>query len=133
MAFNGCRNLKSVTMGNNVTSIGITAFYNTALTSFAFPSALTSIAQSAFENSKLTGNIVLPDAMMTIGTQAFAGTQLTGVSIPAGVSSIGQGAFAPIPTLANITLDAGNATFKFENGVLLNTAGTRIFVTAHEG
>ena len=131
--FNGCRNLKSVTMGDNVTSIGITAFYNTALTSFDFPSALTSIGQSAFENSKLTGNIVLPDAMTAIGTQAFAGTQLTGVSIPSGVSSIGQGAFAPIPTLANITLDAGNATFKYENGVLLNTAGTRILVTAHEG
>ena len=131
--FNGCRSLKSVTMGDGVTSIGITAFYNTALTTFNFPSALTSIGQSAFENSQLTGNIELPNALTAIGTQAFAGTQLTGVSIPAIVTSIGQGAFAPIPTLASISLAEGNATFKLDNGVLLNAGGTRLLVTAHEG
>ena len=130
--FNGCRNLKNVTMGDNVTSIGITAFYNTGLTSFTFPSALTSIGQSAFENSKLGGDIVLPNALTAIGTQSFAGTQLTGVSIPASVTSIGQGAFAPIATLANITLAEGNTAFKLENGVLLNAAGNRLLVTAHE-
>ena len=131
--FNGCRNLTSVTMGDNVTSIGITAFYNTGLTSFTFPSALTSIGQSAFENSKLQGDIVLPNGLTAIGTQAFAGTQLTGVTIPATVTSIGQGAFAPIPTLANIILVEGNGVFRLDNGVLLNTAGTRLLVTAHEG
>ncbi len=131
--FNGCRSLKNVTMGDGVTGIGITAFYNTALTTFNFPSALTSIGQSAFENSQLTGNIELPTALTAIGTQAFAGTQLTGVSIPASVTSIGQGAFAPIPTLASISLAEGNATFKLDNGVLLNAGGTRLLVTAHEG
>ena len=131
--FNGCRSLRSITMGDNVTSIGITAFYNTGLTSFAFPSALTSIGQSAFENSQLAGDIVLPGAVTAIGTQAFAGTQLTAVSIPASVTSIGQGAFAPIPTLASITLDGGNAAFKMDGGALLNAAGTRLLVTAHEG
>ena len=131
--FNGCRNLTSVTMGDNVTSIGITAFYNTGLTSFTFPSALTSIGQSVFENSKLQGEIELPNGLTAIGTQAFAGTQLTGVSIPATVTSIGQGAFAPIPTLANITLAEGNGAFRLDNGVLLNAAGTRLLVTAHEG
>lgn len=131
--FNGCRNLKNVTIGDNVTSIGITAFYNTALTSFDFPGALTTIGQSAFENSKLTGEIVLPDALTAIGTQAFAGTQLTGVSIPASVTSIGQAAFAPIPTLANISLGDGNTGFKIQDGALLNAAGTRLLVTAHEG
>ena len=131
--FNGCRNLKNVTIGDNVTSIGIIAFYNTALTSFDFPGALTTIGQSAFENSKLTGEIVLPDALTAIGTQAFAGTQLTGVSIPASVTSIGQAAFAPIPTLANISLGDGNTSFKIQDGALLNAAGTRLLVTAHEG
>ena len=131
--FNGCRNLRNVTMGNGVTSIGITAFYNTALTSFNFPSALMTISQSAFENSKLAGDIVLPNTLTAIGTQAFAGTQLTGVTIPANVTSIGSAAFAPIPTLANITLAEGNTAFKYENGALLNAAGTRLLVTAHEG
>ena len=131
--FNGCRNLQQVSMGDNVTSIGITAFYNTALTSFTFPSALTSIGQSAFENSKLNGEIMLPALLTAIGTQAFAGTQLTSVIIPASVTSIGTGAFAPIPTLANITLEEGNTAFKLDNGVLLNAAGNRLLVSAHEG
>ena len=131
--FNGCRNLTNVTMGDNVTSIGITAFYNTGLTSFTFPSALTSIGQSAFENSKLTGDIELPVNLTSISTQAFAGTSLTGVSIPAGVTSIGSGAFAPIAPLASITLAEGNTSFTLDNGVLLNAAGTRLLVTAHEG
>ncbi|MBR5170181.1 MAG: leucine-rich repeat protein [Muribaculaceae bacterium] len=131
--FNGCRNLSNITMGDAVTSIGITAFYNTALTSFTFPSALTTINQSAFENSQLAGDIVLPASLTAIGSQAFAGTRLTGVTIPASVTSIGQGAFAPIPTLANITLVEGNTAFKLDNGVLLNAAGTRLLVSAHEG
>ena len=131
--FNGCRNLSSITMGDAVTSIGITAFYNTALTSFTFPSALTTINQSAFENSQLAGDIVLPAALTAIGTQAFAGTRLTSVVIPASVTSIGTGAFAPIPTLAGITLAEGNTAFMLDNGVLLNAAGTRLLVSAHEG
>ena len=138
--FNGCRNLKSVTMGDAVTSIGITAFYNTGLTSFSFPKTLTSIGQSAFENSKLSGEIVLTGDKMTtttaltsIGANAFAGTQITNVIIPASVTSIGQGAFAPIPTLAAIILPEENTAFKLDGGVLLNAAGTRLLVTAHEG
>ena len=138
--FNGCRNLTHFTMGDAVTSIGITAFYNTGLTSFNFPKTLTSIGQSAFENSKLSGEIVLTGDKMTtataltsIGAQAFAGTQITNVIIPASVTSIGQGAFAPIPTLAVIILPAESTNFKLENGVLLNTAGNRLLVTAHEG
>ena len=131
--FNGCRSLQSISVGDGVTSIGITAFYNTALTSFTFPSALTSIGQSAFENSKLQGDIVLPGALTAIGTQAFAGTQLTSVSIPASVTSIGAAAFAPIPSLASITLDEGNTSFQMADGALLNAAGTRLLVTAHEG
>ena len=131
--FNGCRDLTHFTMGDAVTSIGITAFYNTGLTTFTFPNALTSIGQSAFENSMLTGDITLPAGLTAIGSQAFAGTRLTGVSIPASVTSIGAGAFAPIATLADITLADGNEAFTLDNGVLLNAAGTRLLVTAHEG
>ena len=133
--FNGCRNLAHVGMSENVTSIGITAFYNSGLTSatFHFPNALTSIGQSAFENTQLDGEIILPSMLTTIGAQAFAGTQITSVVIPATVTSIGTGAFAPIPTLAQIILAEGNTAFQIDNGVLLNAAGTRLLVSAHEG
>lgn len=131
--FNGCRSLQHVTMGDNVTSIGITAFYDTGLTSVDLPGTLTTINQSAFENSRLQGDLVLPAAVTAVGTQAFAGTRLSSISIPAGVTSIGQGAFAPIPTLASITLAEGNTAFTLVDGVLLNASGTRLLVTAHEG
>ena len=131
--FNGCTNLKNVTMSDAVTSIGTIAFNNTGLTSFTFPALLTSIGQNAFENSKLAGDIVLPGNLTSIGAQAFSSTQLHGVSIPASVTSIGQSAFAPIPSLANITLAEDNASFKLDNGVLLNAAGNRLLVLAHEG
>ncbi len=133
--FNGCRNLAHVGMSENVTSIGITAFYNSGLTSatFHFPNALTSIGQSAFENTQLDGEIMLPDMLTTIGAQAFAGTKLTSIVIPASVTSIGTGAFTPIPTLAQIIVNEGNTAFQLDGGVLLNAAGTRLLVSAHEG
>ena len=138
--FNGCRNLRHFSMSDQVTSIGVTAFFNTGLTSFDFPKTLTSIGQSAFENSKLQGELVLTGdkattttALTAIGSQAFAGTEITNVIIPASVTSIGQSAFAPIPTLAAIILPSENTSFKLEDGVLLNAAGTRLLVSAHEG
>ncbi len=133
--FNGCRSLQHVSMGDDVTSIGITAFYNTSLTSSTFhlPSAVASIGQSAFENTLLDGDLVLPAMLTTIGTKAFAGTQLSSITIPASVTSIGQGAFAPIPTLASISLDEGNTAFQLDHGVLLDAAGSRLIVSAHEG
>ena len=131
--FNNCQNLKNVTLSDGVTSIGNSAFKNTGLTSFHFPYALTSIGESAFENSKLSGDIELPGLLTTIGTQAFASTSLHGVTIPASVTDIGNGAFAPIATLASISLNAGNTSFRLDHGVLLNAAGTRLLVSAHEG
>ncbi|MBQ9219298.1 MAG: leucine-rich repeat protein [Muribaculaceae bacterium] len=130
--FNGCRALSSVTMGNNVTSIGITAFYNTALSTIALPEALTTIGQSAFQKAPLTGELVIPAGVTAIGTQAFAETQLTGISIPASVTSIGSAAFAPIPTLANLTLADDNTSFALSNGILTTADGKRLLVTDHQ-
>ncbi len=130
--FNGCKALSSVTMGNDVTSIGITAFYNTSLTTIALPEALTTIGQSAFQKSELTGELVLPAGVKSIGSQAFAETQLTSISIPAATTSIGVAAFAPIPTLANLVLAEDNTAFGLINGILTTSDGKRLLVTAHQ-
>ena len=50
-AFENCDSLASVTIGNGVTSIGFCAFYNcTSLTSITIPDRVTSIGDCAFEN-----------------------------------------------------------------------------------
>ena len=131
--FNGASSLESITMGD-VTSIGVTAFYNSGLTSLdGVAATVQTIGQQAFQNSKIAGDVTLPAAVTAIGSQAFAGTQATSFAIPAGVASIGNAAFAPIETLAAINLDEGNEAFKMENGVLYNAAGTRLLVSAHQG
>lgn len=129
----GDKALTSVTMGDAVTSIGTTAFYNTGLKTLALPATVQTIYTSAFQGSALTGEIALPAALTSIGSQAFASTKITGVSIPAGVTSIGSAAFAPITTLAGITVDAANTAFKVVDGALVSADGTRLLVTAHEG
>lgn len=129
----GDKALTSVTMGDAVTSIGTTAFYNTGLKTLALPATVQTIYSSAFQGSALTGELALPAGLTSVGSQAFAGTKVTGVNIPAGVTSIGSAAFAPITTLAGITVDAANTAFKVVDGVLVSADGTRLLVTAHEG
>ncbi len=129
----GAKALTSITMSDNVTSIGATAFYNSGLTSFNFPSALQYIYSNAFQNSAIEGTISLPAGVQSIGTQAFAGTKVTKVEIPAAVASIGSAAFAPITTLAEIVVDEANTAFKVVNGVLVSANGARLLVSAHQG
>ena len=131
--FNGCKALASVTMGNDVTTIGNNAFYNTALTSIALPTALRSIASQAFMNSKLAGTLALPEGLTTIGEQAFANTKLQGVNIPSTVTGISNAAFAPIANLAAISLAEGNSAFAVVDNVLTSADGKRLLVTAHQG
>lgn len=125
--------LTSVTMGDAVTSIGTTAFYNTGLKTLALPASVQTIYANAYQGSALAGEITLPAGLTSIGTQAFASTKISGVTIPAGVTSIGNAAFAPITTLAGVTVDAANTAFKVVNGVLVSADGTRLLVTAHKG
>ena len=129
----GNKALTSITMSDNVTSIGATAFYNSGLTSFNFPSALQYIYANAFQNAQLTGTISFPAGLKSIGTEAFAGTKVTKVEIPAAVATIGTAAFAPITTLGEIVVDEANTAFKVVNGVLVSADGTRLLVTAHQG
>ena len=74
--------LSSVTIGENVTSIGSHAFYGCYLNFIDIP-----------ENSKLT----------TIGEQAFFYCNIGSITIPEGVTSIGDGAFACCYYLNSIT------------------------------
>jgi len=103
----GCETLVSVTIPNNVTSIGYGAFYEcTSLTSITIPNSVTSIGERAFENCISLTSVTIGNGVTNIGEGAFRGcTKLTSVTIGNGVTSIGDSAFLQC-TLASVTIPA---------------------------
>ena len=98
--------ITSVTIGNNVTSIGDGAFYDCyELTRVTIPNSVTSIGNHAFYDcSKLT-SVTIPNSVTSIGDGAFAYcTCLTSITIPNNVTSIGDGAFYNCSKLTSVTI-----------------------------
>jgi hypothetical protein len=78
-------------------SLPVTYVGKISLKNIVFPTSLTSIGNTTFENcTGLTGNLLIPNSVTTIGSYAFYGcTGFTGIlKIPSLVSSIGIYAFA---------------------------------------
>jgi hypothetical protein len=101
-AFAGTPLLASITIPERVTSIGVRAFYATALTSVTF-----------------SGTSLEPQ--MTIGERAFEEAySLTSITIPKRVSDIGESAFRNTASLSAITVDVDNEQYTSTDGVLFN-------------
>ena len=96
----------SVTIGNNVTSIGGYAFSDcSGLTSVTIPNSVTSIGDYAFEGCSGLTSVTIPNSVTSIGWQAFYGCSgLTSISIPNSVTSIGGRAFSSCSGLTSVTI-----------------------------
>lgn len=93
-AFEDCYYLTSVTMGNNVTSIGNWAFFESGLSSLVIGGGVSSIGDTAFYHCQLT-SLTIPNNVISIGSQTFDSCDnLTNVVIGSGVTDIGTYAFA---------------------------------------
>ena len=90
-----CFYLESITLPENLTSIGREAFYScNNLTSIDIPDGVTSIGGGAFHNCGNLASINLPASLTKIGNSTFEDcSSLTSVDIPDGVTSIGASAF----------------------------------------
>ena len=89
-AFEGCKDLTSITIPNTVKSIG----------------------SWAFSECKGLTSITLPESLTTIGHQSFMYcTSLTSLTIPKNVTKIGEQAFAYCWSLSSIKVDKGNTQF----------------------
>lgn len=83
----------NVKIGTAVTCIGSGTFFHcNSLTCIVIPNSVTSIGQSAFQNTNIK-NISLPDTLTSIGNRAFSVTLLMEMIIPETVTSIGSRAF----------------------------------------
>ncbi len=114
-AFNGCRGLTSVIIGNSVTSIGDSAFSGcSGLTSVIIGNSVTSIGDSAFSGCSGLTSVTIPDSVTSIGSRAFYNCSgLTSVKIGNGVTSIGDLAFRDCSGLTSITIGSGVTSIGF--------------------
>ncbi len=95
--FSNCAYLTSVTIGSGVTSIVDDTFYRCSAletVTFAENSQLTTIGKGAFFECASLTSINIPASVTSIEDSAFLGcTSLANINIPANVTSIGMGAF----------------------------------------
>ena len=105
-AFCYCSGLKSVTMGNSVTSIGASAFYGCkSLTNIKIPDGLISISEHVFDGCSGLKEVTIPDDVTSICAYAFSGCSgLVEITIPTNVTFIGISAFYGCKALTNIKI-----------------------------
>ena len=113
----------SVTIGDNVTSIGSSAFFScTSLASVTIGDSVTSIGNDAFYKCTGLTSITIPDSVTSIGYAAFSDCiSLTSVTIGNSVTSIVDNAFYNCTGLTQINWNAKNvADFRESNCVFAN-------------
>ena len=129
-AFSGCHSLTTLSLGENIKTIGSYAFYDcTQITgNVTIPQSVTSIGNEAFRWCSGIDSLTINNAATSIGEWAFAScfgiktlslgekiktigynafsdcSGLTNVTIPQSVTSIGPCAFAYCTSLKNITI-----------------------------
>jgi hypothetical protein len=105
-AFEHCSGLRSITIGNGVTSIGDDAFWDcSSLTSVVIPSSVTIIGSYSFYYCSSLTSVVIPSSVTIIGEYAFYGCGgLTIITIPNSVTSIGKLAFYGCGNLESVTI-----------------------------
>ena len=104
--FKNCSNLESVTIGNSVMSIGNYAFSGcSSLASVTIPDSVMSIGNYAFYGCCSLESVTIPDSVTSIGEDAFRDcSNLTSVTIPDGVTYIANGAFYWCSNLTSVTI-----------------------------
>ena len=129
-AFQYCKGLTSVTIGDSVTSIGEDAFSGCSSLEAVYISDLAAwcgiifgdnplyYAHNLYLNGILVTELVIPDSVTSIGDSAFRYcTSLTSVTIGDSVTSIGQYAFSGCDSLTSVTI--GDSVTSIGSGAFL--------------
>lgn len=109
-AFSGCTSLAIPSIPATVTSIGYSAFANTAI-STADLSNVTTLGGAAFQNCKSLTSAILNDGLTEIRENLFDGCEnLPSITIPATVTSIKNSAFEGCKSLTSVAIPDGVTT-----------------------
>ena len=124
-AFYYCKNLKRITLPENITKIGIGAFRGCSnLTNFQIPNKISSIGGGAFSECFALKNIILPEGITVIANNTFADCiNLESIFIPETVTIIGFGVFYNCRSLKTINIPA-DVTY-IGNSVFYNCSGLK--------
>ncbi len=127
-AFFSCGGLTGVKIPSSLTILGDDAFHGcSGLTSVTLPASITSIGARCFSYSLNLQSVSIPSSVTSIGTYAFANCySLASATIPASVTSLGLGPFSTCSSLTSIAVAAGNPQFVSVDGVVFNTAKTKL-------
>ena len=107
-AFYRCKNLTEIQFGKNVTSTGIYAFANTALTAVTVPSSVTDFGYGAFSGCSNLGSATIPGSVGVIGGYTFSDCyNLKSVTLGIGITEIENRAFDECSSLQSIVIPAG--------------------------
>lgn len=109
----GCYNLRTLNVGENVTSLPQNIFYNAEITAVNFLGdnpQLTTIGNGALTSTNIT-SIDIPNGVTSIGSDAFHYCyNLTSVTIPDNVTTIGSSAFEYCTAMKKIVIGSGVTT-----------------------
>lgn len=122
-AFSNCYYLSSVTLSDSVTSIGDYSFGDCeSLSSIIIPDSVASIGVQAFNYCESLTSVTIGDGVTSIGEEAFIScNSLRSVIIPGSVTSIGDEAFSYCESLTSVNVDDSNSVYSSdESGVLFN-------------
>ena len=123
--------LTSVTIGNNVKSIGNAAFcFCYSLTSVTIGNSVTSIGRNAFHSCSGLNSITIPNSVTSIGDYAFAYCSgLTSVIIGNSVTNINNNTFYECSSLTSVTI--GNSIKSIDKDAFRGCSGLKKVIVSN--
>ncbi len=94
--------------------------------SVALPQGVENIGYHAFINCTGVTAVTLPAGLKTIDTGAFSGSGIGDITLPASVTTVEMWAFTRCFNMTAISVEAGNAAFCAEDGVLYSLDKTAL-------